>query len=82
VGDPGVYNIAELTIGVNLYSVISGGMCKDTAHIRCPMLASVRTLVSAELSRRELHRRSIHNITITINGEAFQETGELTVEIV
>lgn len=81
MNDPGIYNIAELGIGLNPCSVVSGSMMEDegaygTCHIGIGDNTGFDGIVKA-VSHIDL---VMHKPTIVIDGETIQKDGELTVD--
>jgi 2,5-dihydroxypyridine 5,6-dioxygenase len=81
MNDPGIYNIAELGIGLNPCSAVSGSMMEDegaygTCHIGIGDNTSFDGTVKA-VSHIDLIMRKP---TIKIDGKIIQKDGELTVD--
>jgi len=81
MNDSGTYNIAELGIGLNPCSVVSGSMLEDegaygTCHIGIGDNTSFDGTVKA-VSHTDL---VIRKPTIVIDGDTIQKDGELTVD--
>lgn len=80
--DPNIYGIAELGVGLNPHSVVSGSMMEDegaygTFHIGIGDNTSFGGTVKAK-SHIDL---VIHKPTIVIDGETIQQNGELRFSI-
>ena len=81
LNDPGIYNIAELGIGLNPCSVVSGSMMEDEgAYGTCHIGIGDNTSFDGTVKATSHIDLVMHKPTIVIDGDTIQKDGELTVD--
>jgi leucyl aminopeptidase (aminopeptidase T) len=81
MNDSGIYNIAELGIGLNPCSVVSGSMMEDEgAYGTCHIGIGDNTSFDGTVKATSHIDLVMHKPTIVIDGDTIQKDGELTVD--
>ena len=81
MNDSGTYNIAELGIGLNPCSVVSGSMMEDEgAYGTCHIGIGDNTSFDGTVKATSHIDLVMHKPTIVIDGDTIQKDGELTVD--